>query len=139
MKWEQRELEFRAYFPEGYWCIRGEKSEDIVGGYYCQENYGGTSIMETIGLEPYDEEDGVFVVQYTGVKDINGKKIFEGDIVNMLPLKKWASWIGYVEYEVNSTAFIVHLEHDLSICSNSEILGNVFQYPELVEKYGLEF
>ncbi len=82
---------------------------------------------------PYFEKvDPETVCQYTGLKDRNGRKIFEGDII----LYETAGKIK-VQYEkaefmvvgIDRTMFRAWLS---SIHGNLEIIGNIFDNPELV-------
>lgn len=77
------------------------------------------------------------VSQYTGLTDKNGKKIFEGDIIERFWLgKKYiyridydkyiASFIGKDIYGLNFTTF------DYDACE-FEVIGNIHDNPELLE------
>ncbi|GED14833.1 YopX family protein [Aneurinibacillus migulanus] len=82
----------------------------------------------------YDEDDDFILMQYTGLKDKNGKDIYEGDLVNN---------------EDNETAVIIYetgsfllqypdspLDFDSLFDFQDdrlEIIGNIYQNPELLE------
>lgn len=75
------------------------------------------------------------VMQYTGLKDKNGKEIYEGDIV-MRHEKFCLGRICQVVFQMGS--FELHcsaigafnMEHSTEIM---EIIGNIYQNPELIE------
>lgn len=122
--------------------FRGKRKFDntwIYGGYMktARTNkiqIGGTSRFCTV----YPETLG----QYTGLKDKNGTKIFEGDIVKVYGESYTEKWedIGVVEYF--NGAFGVSYEnrqHFLPFNNMSmyvrccEVIGNIYDNPELVE------
>jgi uncharacterized phage protein (TIGR01671 family) len=73
--------------------------------------------------------------QYTGLKDENGKEIYEGDIVGF----KWTKRLYIVTYRIYDASFI--LENDeweetihLSLDKDDfEVFGNIHENPELLE------
>ena len=71
------------------------------------------------------------LMQYTGLKDINGKEIYEGDIVNYfkdeLAVIKWYKGGFIIESESHGESF-----HD--ICAEIEVVGNMYENLELLEK-----
>lgn len=72
------------------------------------------------------------VGQYTGLKDKNGKKIFEGDII-----KDCLDEIGIIEYKPKRAAFVVKNWEDGYILwtqDNIEVIVNIFENPELLEE-----
>jgi uncharacterized phage protein (TIGR01671 family) len=85
------------------------------------------------------------LMQYTGLKDKNGREIYEGDIVkrnppelNRLSLHDFQNWIiyfgswCYMRRPVNNEngfAFDV-----IDARSNCEIIGNIYETPELVNQ-----
>ncbi|HAA8551795.1 TPA: hypothetical protein RF358_001751 [Listeria monocytogenes] len=84
--------------------------------------------------------DDVVLMQYTGLKDKNGKKIFEGDIVI-----NSNGQIGYIAFLVQEAGFVVVLKNsdyrlghrNTNECyeraTHHKIIGNIHENPELLE------
>lgn len=83
-------------------------------------------------------EDTFEFMQYTGLKDKNGKEIYEGDII------EWVNWsnnesklITIIEYENDYAAFFLGNWYERSFPETSEealIIGNIYENPELLTK-----
>jgi len=82
------------------------------------------------------------VMQYAGLKDKNGKEIYEGDVVRI-----WAdpkdyngykghNYIGVVEWDEFILGFILSDGHGLKDFEFIEIVGNIYENPELLNKEG---
>ncbi len=80
------------------------------------------------------------LMQFTGLKDKNGKEIYEGDILKCESVNE-SDFISKVEFKEG--AFIVydeeHLAMDVFYCSagqdfDSEVIGNIYENPELLTK-----
>ena len=89
------------------------------------------------------EQCGYHLMQYTGLKDKNGKEIYEGDIVFIKGEEKLLDIKGKVEYSNTFALFIII--NTGSIVNETELLGdyeeeekkqigNVYDNPELLEE-----
>lgn len=78
------------------------------------------------------------LMQYTGLKDKNGKEIYEGDIVKL----RANHGIGVIKYSDEWGAFVVEYIKPRSLAvlgmhyykEDIEILGNIYENPELMEE-----
>ena len=96
---------------------------------------------QEIELRPRDED--IILMQSTGLKDKNGKEIFEGDVIAIevddtgTPINARVfqnSKIGVLMFHVfedNEDVPMVELLEDNSVAF--EIIGNVYENPELLE------
>lgn len=87
------------------------------------------------------EQDEFELMQYTGLKDKNGKEIYEGDVV-VIPAgyggDKWyEEWIGIIDYD--APEFFINERYlkpfgfqDFEY-SETEIIGNIHENPELIK------
>lgn len=87
----------------------------------CTNNSKRMVIPETIG-------------QYTGLTDKNGKKIFEGDIVDILTENEE---IGVITWADDEAMFIVDSDgwcanFDNYYSTEFEVIGNIYDNPELL-------
>jgi uncharacterized phage protein (TIGR01671 family) len=125
-----------------------------------------TKEMRYFDLDGYDREvHNAYgnIMQYTGLKDKNGKEIFEGDILRRLPKDCWEKE-NFISFEVfyhggnqaeDSVGFQMNRTHfhgcivgynmisamtrflPENVCK-MEIIGNIYENPELVEKINKE-
>lgn len=79
------------------------------------------------------------VGQYTGLTDRNGRKIFEGDILegdledNLDPGAKWRSIVVWGKFGWNCKGGHVSLPMDEFDVKEGEVIGNIHDNPELLE------
>jgi len=147
-----REIKFRAIAKCKHTYITHNKDYgindgDIVTGFYCQDivdtedSYGSIICIDYIRMEYGDnyanvEVDGDTVGQFTGMFDVNGKEIYEGDVV----IDHVGT--GVVEYSEKNAAFKVNyrdgygkwfIDYTLRGERKSiEVIGNIHKNKELL-------
>lgn len=98
-------------------------------------------------------DDSAIIMQYTGLKDKNSREIYEGDIVRLNypePLvgtavfrhdedfvdgewgMKWMGWV--IEDGKKAGKDLMPNANHFSCESNREVIGNIYENPELIEK-----
>ncbi|WP_430490978.1 YopX family protein [Lactiplantibacillus pentosus] len=94
--------------------------------------------IEAMGLNgEHDEGDlDVFKLeQFTGLKDVNGRDIYEGDIVRYT---NWTDHVGIVKYfkpefGLQNIGVNVDIAPVLNMRHEMRIIGNIHENPELLE------
>ena len=114
-----REFEFRA------WLTKYNKMVKIYSWNIWQEYF----MCSEYNSEFYLEETPI--MQYTGLKDMKGKEIYEGDILFESFSEKYFKVVfenGSFRAEVDE--YSLDLEDYAHIC---EVVGNIYENPELME------
>ena len=122
-----REIRFRA------WDKRNKKMLSVPTLYFDDTDYTASTIRERNNFLSIGEESEL--MQYTGLKDKDGKEIYEGDIVD-----HYATY-GTVIFEDGmfslSTSAKVNFGFRQPLCyihtTECEIIGNIYETPELIE------
>lgn len=99
-----------------------------------QNVYFVDGLPDSRDLETY-RFDEIKLMQSTGLKDKNGKEIFEGDILTSqnYPVK------GVVEFRTDLGLWVHYLkgynyfEYLGNVAGSKEIIGNIYENPELLE------
>ena len=124
-----REIKFRAW---------DKREEDVYGDKnephyeYNVECTYDSSLGSDFGAVIFQED--ITLEQYTGIHDKNGKEVYEGDIVRF---KCWGhEYIDKVEYHKWGYYPIAPSKPEVSLSADGEIeiIGNIHENPELLER-----
>ncbi len=122
------ELKFRVWFhnPENI-----NEGEMIYSGFI---TFDGKEI--NLNGDIFDIPcEYIIVMQYTGLKDKNGKAIYEGDIVRYndeyIGMIVW-KYTGFVLELLSDKKSTIILWYDMDSKDSIEVLGNIYENPELV-------
>ena len=122
-----REIKFRAW----------NTGKRMKTGMYSWEEMKETLMHEIrpekslfapfIQSEQFKENPWIVLMQYTGLKDKNGKEIYEGDVVRHTQLEYVGEivWPRYVETSAGED--YKEMQNDYL-----EIIGNIYENPELL-------
>ena len=98
-------------------------------------------LIESVMWRPFHFLPHLIPLQYTGLKDKNGKEIYEGDVIRTDNYKGIHVFV--VEYEFDYCgalgAFVFNTKDEASSvhCEANEtgdVIGNIYENPELLEK-----
>jgi uncharacterized phage protein (TIGR01671 family) len=114
-----REIKFRAW-----------DGEEMRYTFSVQSN--GDGVLYSGGIVDWK------LMQFTGLKDKNGKEIFEGDICSTYNIDEPSNLIDTVVFDDGS--FVFQNDYKLSAelrgfkSDYIEIIGNIYEHPELLNK-----
>lgn len=134
-----REIKFRAWDKARREMFRIAKDLCI--------DLDGVLYLDQMFERPDEYKERFILMQYTGLKDKNGKEIFEGDVVKGFFLshggtRKSTEYIGIIEWSDLGACFVVANEkfgtgpgmhfHDGG--QEYEVIDNIHEHPELLEQ-----
>lgn len=131
--WNVRELKFRAWDKDKKRMIDWKYLID-----YCDIDYlFGNQCLE----EKRDTVPDFKIMQYTGLKDKNGKEIYEGDIVSSIEGTFSNTGMGIVQ--AYKGMYVSFYGQDIigrdqfdelhTVCNSREVIGNIYENLELLE------
>jgi len=130
-----RDIKFRAWIREGPWQEPDEMEQTHVMLY-----------GDELAFEEYEPINDLLagvenLMQYTGLKDKNGKEVYEGDICRIYEGKSWISEVAFV-----GAGFCFVNRNCCSVCASGrgcigsidefgdpiEVIGNIYESPGLL-------
>mgnify|MGYP000566851020 CR=1 FL=1 len=124
-----RAIKFRC------WDTENKEMLDIQELNY-RGSYNGQPMIRTTMYSDYFDTEDMILMQYTGLKDKNGKEIYEGDIVRikgeaeLLDIKAKVEYSEtFAQYIITNTKNIVHESEALGDYENIEVIGNIYDNP----------
>jgi len=115
--WDKKTKKFMLPWPEGFYLFGETTCFDLMGQQF---EKGEDRLLRYNDLE---------IMQYTGLKDKNGKEIFEGDIIegmhNFGP-GGFSKRRGIVEWKGDG--------YSMNYWEDFEVIGNIYENPELVSE-----
>ena len=119
---KKREIRFRAWDEKKKIMKSGKSLKEL-----CIRARDG-------GFKHWD--DSVPIMQYTGLKDKNGKKIYEGDIIKFI----WKAYLnnGVIRFNSKLARFdTVDYNGDIilnEVADYGEVIGNIYENSKLLEE-----
>lgn len=114
-------------------CIYFDDKQSVIS-MFCEEEQASSALLD----------DEVILMQSTGLKDKNGKEIFEGDIVtdgDVTSDIKYHQTLGF--YMIGKYGFSVPFGQGVDVeffeefadhvSKTFEVVGNIYENPELLE------
>lgn len=151
-----REIKFRGWDKYDKKMIYDLCQVDSFWHYYSYSDNTGLHFGKTGPNGVGEDFENKYIMQYTGLKDKNGREIYEGDILSGgnrfdeccgTPVIKIGNYDECKElfdeegdfYELSCTG--VYFEFNNNTCtgidytciSNFEVIGNIYENPELLE------
>ena len=127
---KQREIKFRAW----------DKTKNIMIYPKDLSIFTINLVGEIFAIDGHAEKlnkDEFILLQYTGLKDKNGKEIWEGDIVEYPQVFDEPKNVGEIKYNDEFASFDIQgWFGGYGLCSNVdsiEIIGNIYENPELLK------
>lgn len=140
-----RDIKFRC------WDTENKEMLDVQELDYA-DSYNGQPMIRTTMYNDYFDTEEIILMQYTGLKDKNGKEIYEGDIVRTFALRQYIN--GYVKYNNDRGRFDIGWMSEIEKYKNNgfvgslscmtndydclEIIGNIYENQGLLEKEGIK-
>ena len=124
-----REIKFRAWDKESNcWLPNFMIDENGIAEVYIDEDGGKEGLWE----HALNKWKRIELSQYTGLKDKNGKEVFEGDIFpyegrNLIVKYELGAVIGHW-FGSNEYIFFDHYANDDEV----EVIGNIKENPDLI-------
>ena len=107
-------------------CIHFDDKQSVIS-MFCEEEQASSALLD----------DEVILMQSTGLKDKNGKEIFVGDIIKCT---RGCPHEVYLEKEYGGTfvggmpaIYLKGIREGYAWTGAEEILGNIYENPELLE------
>jgi hypothetical protein len=131
-----RELKFRVWDKQD----KSFLSEEYLKHFKVAISWDGKSVYQNFICGDKKVDDEVIIQQYTGLKDKNGKEIYEGDICNAGMVTGPIDFI-IGGFSLASNPLIEFLPKDACVFSpdfdpswiDVEVIGNIFENPELLK------
>ena len=118
-----REIKFRAWDGS-----KGKMTNDFFlesSGLYLDSDPYGVDMSNKIRIFQPPMENHYTIMQYTGLRDKNGKEIYEGDILCFAGLTNKPFVVKWDEKEIRFTSWLPR--------NTVEIIGNIYENPYLLE------
>ena len=124
-----RDIKFRCWDTENKQMLKVQELD------FEDTFYGGRLSIRTDQYNDYFDIEDMILMQYTGLKDKNGKEIYEGDIVYIMPEDER----GIIRWDNETARYVVIYDNIISDFDNwygkdLEVIGNEFDNPELLEE-----
>ena len=125
------EIKFRVWDTENKEMLRVQELD------FEDTFYGGRLSIRTEQYNDYFDIEDMILMQYTGLKDKNGKEIYEGDIIRAT--KRTDLELNYHNFKVfmhnGCYMFGNYNAHEFFDKFNfKEVIGNIYENKDLLEK-----
>ena len=125
-----REIKFRAWVATDY--DEGDNPINFHMVQWSRDFFDDTSEVTHFG-SGFPDGDDCILMQYTGLKDKNGKEIYEGDIVQEtggLPCEVyWRDEAAGFEFVYVGNSWMPNVD---AVGRWFEVIGNIYENPELL-------
>jgi len=117
-----REIKFRAW---------DTKNKEMVNDIWIAPHYGWLVMTDNDAMAERErpERNQWELMQFTGLRDKNGKEIYEGDILEGLGIVEWVA--SDCRFGMNIFEELKEVEFWELKPSNLEVIGNIYENPEL--------
>jgi uncharacterized phage protein (TIGR01671 family) len=147
-------FKFRFYDKENKIMVYADTNNDLLP-YHSDEIYTTWQTYDLSAIENLANNEDYIVMQCTGLKDKNGKLIYEGDIVEAKQKPDREGWYcvycGIVKYDNKNCQYVINSNQHKVLNENKliksalntdtsfnwfdwfEVIGNIYENPELLE------